>query len=688
MRKVKAFHHSINLSLRFSILFLLAFTVTAVSLYGADKTWIGNGPGGGSINTLVIDPNMPKTIYAGTENGVFKSTDGGRRWNAAEDIRGIGVYSLAINPKNSETIYSGTRKGVYKSTDRGIHWTAVSADLNLTNVFVLTIDPESTDTIYAGTVEGGVFKSTNGGNNWSAVSHDFDRRYIRAMAIDPGNPNTIYASTPSAVYKSTDGAQSWNLIQKSLGENSIGGLVIDPKSPQTIYATALNMDKDGGIFRSVDGGNSWTKIPMDLRRLSGIQVLAVAPDALTMYAAHDEIVAQITSGNVIRKRSEWPGGIYRSTDGGQNWEAVDTSGISADSISALVVDPGNAQILYVGTNNGVFISSDGGNSWTDSNEGFVNATISALALGRGTQTIYAGTDKRIYKSTDGGQRWTATDTGLPSSPIHSLATSPGAQTVFAANEEGLFRSTDGGGSWDKVRLGHREEMIGKVVFIQDSPQTVYAATSYGSHGYWYRSNDGGKSWNSILNVFVNGPSAPAVDPENPQILYAGFGCNTLGWPGGVYKSTDGGKSWMEINTGLSETNVCSIAIDPVQTQTLYAGIYGIIEGPTFDPGPDTIIHGGIFKSTDGGNSWVEIHTGPTRLMVNVLAIDPKSPETMYAGTSSGLYKSTDRGNHWAAVRSGLPTSSIRALAIDPDTQSVYVGTSCCGVFRIKDPASE
>ena len=105
-------------------------------------TWIGNGPGGGVINTLVIDPKMPRTIYAGTENGVFKSNDGGSKWNAAEDTRGIGVNSLAIDPKLSETIYSGTRKGVYKSTDGGIHWTAVSADLSLSNVLILTIDPD------------------------------------------------------------------------------------------------------------------------------------------------------------------------------------------------------------------------------------------------------------------------------------------------------------------------------------------------------------------------------------------------------------------------------------------------------------------------------------------------------------------------------------------------------------------
>ena len=156
----------------------------------------------GSVYSLAIDPTNTQVIYAGTNGGVFKSTNGGSTWSEINNgLTNTDVRSLAIDPTSTQVIYAGTYGGVvFKSTNGGESWESKSLGLANTSVLSLAIDPTSTQTIYAGTWDGGVFKSTNGGSSWSAMNNGLTGT-VDSLAIDPTNTQTIYAVRGSSVFK-------------------------------------------------------------------------------------------------------------------------------------------------------------------------------------------------------------------------------------------------------------------------------------------------------------------------------------------------------------------------------------------------------------------------------------------------------------------------------------------------------
>ena len=159
-------------------------------------TWISNGPEGGTINALAIDPQTPSTLYAGTSGGgVFQSPDGGASWRAINTGLTIPyINALAIDPQTPSTLYTGTNgAGVFQSPDGGASWRAINSGLTDTIIKALAIDPVSPSALYAGASMGGVFLSTDGGASWSAINTGLTSTYIFALAIDPQTPSTLYA---------------------------------------------------------------------------------------------------------------------------------------------------------------------------------------------------------------------------------------------------------------------------------------------------------------------------------------------------------------------------------------------------------------------------------------------------------------------------------------------------------------
>src|SRR5437667_179650 len=193
------------------------------------NVWTTNGPEGGSINALAMDPQVPATLYAGANGG-----------------------------------------GVFKSTDGGGSWSAVNTGLTSTFVRALAIDPQASTTLYAGT-NNGVFKSTDGAGTWSPANNGLANLSVNALAIDPQTPTTLYVGAPGnpgGVFKSTDGGGSWSLASTGLTNPAVSHLAIDPQTPTTLYAgTVLSGTLAGGVFKSTDGGGNWsaatTWLPVD-----------------------------------------------------------------------------------------------------------------------------------------------------------------------------------------------------------------------------------------------------------------------------------------------------------------------------------------------------------------------------------------------------------------------------------------
>ncbi len=319
---------------------------------------------------LTIDPQDSNTVYAATQIGVFRSTDGAATFNGYSWPRATPISSLVIDPQS--TVYAGSI-GVSRSTDTGTSWTPANSGMPQGyTVVALAVDPHAPATIYAGTdayecgtgYAVGIYKSADGGANWTDTRSGIGCG-ITALAADPQNPGTVYAGNQyHGVYKSTDGGASWNTANAGLPSGFVGpavnALAVDPQNSGTLYASAA-----GGLFKSTDGAASWSKTGLT----AAATALAIDPqNSSTVYAAA-------------------PTGLFQSTDGGATWQNLFAS--SPIAVYAVTIHPQNSAMIFAGTDTGVVESTDGGATWAPIPGG--PAIVRILALDpQDSGTIYAG----------------------------------------------------------------------------------------------------------------------------------------------------------------------------------------------------------------------------------------------------------------------------------------------------------
>lgn len=307
-------------------------------------------------------------------------------------------------------------------------------------------------------------------------------------------------------------------------------------------------------------------------------------------------------------------------------------GKDSESVVSIAIHPTKPHIMYVGTNDAVFKTRDEGLSW-ERFKSFSARRVTTLAIDpQFPATVYAGTmGDAVYKSPDGGQRWLPHNIGLKEhvSFINQFTFAPhNSAIIFAATTVGAFQTRDGARLWEEKMSGMKEVHI-------------------------------------VITI--------AIHPTNPNILYAGT-------TGGVYKSLNGANTWKIVNTGLipEEVLLASMAlginilqVDPNHPNNVYAG--------TTD---------GLFKSTNGAQSWVRIGTTLPDQFISTLLIDPQHSSIVYIGGRAGIFQSTDGGSTWNSKNDGLATLNIRLMAIQPQDSSIlYAGTNGSGLYRSKDQGS-
>lgn len=555
-----------------------------------------------SVSSVVFDPTTPSTLYlaySGFSSAVYKSEDGGLRWaRASQGLPSAFFLDLAIDPANTATLYVGHSRGISKSTDRAANWLASDSGLPINaRVSAVAIDPLSSSTLYA-VANFGVFKSTNAGASWTPAETGLATP-VFAIEVDPSTPSVLYAGTQAGVYKTLDAGGSWSPAGMGIPSVSVTALAIDPSSPEKIYAGTFG----GEVFRSADGGASWSAVtnglPVSSGITNGILVLAVDPGAsATLYAA------------------PLSRGVLKSNDRGDSWKASNT-GLRSVWVNSLVVDPAEPAIVYAAsrTFGGVFKSADGGRSW--SNLQLLTGAEYCLALAAAATaptTLYAATDRKVLKSTDGGAGWTPTHAGNLVVGFTSLSVDPSnALKLYGWNSSDIYRSSDGGQTWGRLIVGNA------FAFVPSNPSILYAAWG----GRMLRSRDDGLTWVflSLQLSEYDEFTTLALDPIIPTTLYAGTAAS------GIFKSVDGGDSWHPANVGLDSRHIRALIPDS-WGRSIYAGT----SGPTFfDPGGNG---GSVFRSTNGGASWSALTGGLPNRHVGALAIDP-SGTRLHAAIGDG-----------------------------------------------------
>jgi photosystem II stability/assembly factor-like uncharacterized protein len=307
--------------------------------------------------------------------------------------------------------------------------------------------------------------------------------YVRTLAIDPVTPTTLYAGTVEdrnhplwGVFKSIDSGNTWSAVNTGLPSDfGVYALAIDPVDPSTVYAGTYGYGigvYSGGVFKSIDGGATWSEV--DSGPLANLSIITLAIDPITS--------STIYAGT-------WGGGAFVSVDGGNSWSAIN-AGLRDLIVSALAIDPQTPSTLYAGTvSGGVFKSIDGGNTWSAVNVGLpTNYQVLALAIDPVTpSTLYAGLDGSargggVFKSLDGGNTWSEADTGLPTTTagvgFHALAIDPVTPSTLYAGSfgAGAFISTDGGDSWSDFNAGLTDPLVHTLAIDPQTPTTLFAGT--------------------------------------------------------------------------------------------------------------------------------------------------------------------------------------------------------------------
>ena len=283
---------------------------------------------GGAVYALVIDPQNSSVLYAGTNQGIYKSADAGKSWalsNNGLPVSTVSTYELGIAPGVPGAIYAAVfLNGVFKSTNGAATWSAASDGLTDLNVISLAVSPASPGTLYAGT-RSGAFVSTDASGTWRAIGLA-DTGQVQALAADPSDALTVYAGTiPSGLYKSRNGGGTWSLTSLT---DSVYAIAIDPTDSSRLYAATSG--GIGSVSKSVDGGATWTRVFENPSHVSPVTEVAVDPsNPSRVYAGGDSVES-----------------VFRSTDGGQTWALFD-SGLPNVQVG-FAIDP-SGTILYART---------------------------------------------------------------------------------------------------------------------------------------------------------------------------------------------------------------------------------------------------------------------------------------------------------------------------------------------------
>lgn len=667
-----------------------ALTVPSeTSIQFAPWQWLGPANIGGRIRSIVIHPTTPTIMYCGAVGGgVWKTNDGGSNWFPLDGfMSAIGVCCLVMHPNDPNTLYAGTGEGffesvegsqntsairgagIFKSTDAGSTWTQMTSTDTPDWYFVnrLSFSPSNPNIMLAATATG-IWRTADGGTNWTKVwnGHAYD------VNFHPSNANLVIAGVhdnPGVVYSTNGGVSFAN----STGMTSVhrAEVVWAPSTATTCYSIMGNMAQSARIYRSTNGGQTWT--------------LQAAPAISTYQAYNLALWVDPTNPNFIIF-----GGVnlYRSTDGGATRTNA-FANIHADHHDIITHPQYNGT-----TNRRLFFAGDGGVGYTtDSTTGTGGHLNNGLGITQFYGAAYSPSGKIIAGAQDnytsiysGSINWTIGVIG--GDGAFAAADPTDANYLYGSSQvNGIRRSTNGGTSFSSITTGLSDagntslcNFIPHYILDPNNPNTMLVC----GLRLWRSSNvkAATPSWSVIKPAIPGGLSDPGddrshmenYDPRHHSTVTVAQGNSNIIWVGHnngqIYKTIDGTvavPTWTRVDENFPGGSVgrwvARIVIDPANHNRVFVAFLGWADD-------------NIWMTTNGGTTWTQATGMPTRRLpaapVGALAMDPLRPNRIFAGTDIGLFVSADSGNSWGAVTDGPDTCPIDELVWKDNDELINV----------------
>jgi photosystem II stability/assembly factor-like uncharacterized protein len=628
------------------------------------------------VDHIIVDPRNPRTIYVAAHRhkepgGFFKSTDGGNSFRESSQLKNEAIHSLAQSSSNPDTLIAGTFNGIFRSDDAGDTWQQLPTQNvpNLVHVESLAIDPRTTNIIYAGTWYL-PYKSSDGGQTWKSIKTGIiDDSDIFAIDIDPRDPNHIIASACSGIYESKAAGESWKKVQGIPSQSRRTRAILQhPSIPGVVFAGTTE-----GFWRSEKGGDadSWMVTTSRQLEINSIAVHPSRPD--TIY---------IGTNNY---------GVMVSNDGGKSFVPTN-GGFSGRFANAILADRETPNRIYASTINTAtgggffFVSDDNGETWRPSMRSMPSRliTYSILQDVIDANIIYLGTNLGVYRSIDRGLSWApvwAPATPEPKKPAPRTS----ARTVKPAVKSRVKRPT-----LSEETIAAVQEALNKAGYHigppdgKGGPLTLAALKRFQADRHLPAT---GKFDDITLAALGVSKSSTPESGEQPSVILADA-VNALahtvdpetGKPGylaatntGLYRSFDPAKGWQKLpfGTGLDPRASC-ISTNLEEPETIWVG------SPA----------SGVLVTKDGGGTWRQGVGIPGDFPVNTVAQDPHRPSYVYVGTKQALYMSHDGGATWNRRGGNLPFGDFTSILINPRNgdeifagNAYQIGEIGGGVFR-------
>ncbi|MFH0760060.1 MAG: glycosyl hydrolase [Bacteroidota bacterium] len=711
-----------------SVLFLvtsasLTAQVTEATFGDISGRQIGPAKMSGRISCIDAENRNHNTLWVGAANGgVWKSKNQGTTFKPVFDDYCQSIGCITIDQHHPDTVWVGTGEvwvrnsvsagnGIYRTVNGGDKWEAKGLG-KTERIGKILIDPTKPDVVYAAAMgalwgdseDRGVYKTTDGGATWSKLLYVNASTGCSDLAMDPVNSSVVYAAMwdfrrqahtfrsggpGSGLYKSIDGGTTWNKIQQGLPDGTLGriALAVSPVAPFPLWAVVESAHS--ALYRSNDQGATWEKMSTQ----------SAMSDRPFYYSL---LVADPVEVNRIYK----PGTtLWVSNDGGKIFQNPSvTGGAYHSDTHAFWISPLDNRLLYMGTDGGVYISCDKGNTWR-----FVlNLPVS--------QFYHVSIDRRkpynIYGGLQDNGTWMAPSRksgGIRNSDWKNIGYGDGFYAYGDPDDPDVTYSQYQGGRMSRTnhRTGESKYIkpfpdsgTGALRFNWNTPVIFGKKTGwlYAGSQYLFRSKDKGDTWERIspdlttndLNRQLQEKSGGLTidnstaennttifticeSPIDQNIVWAGTD------DGNVQLTTDGGKTWTKLNVNIPDLPplafISFIDADNSDKNTAWM---------TVDAHRNGDLKPYAFVTRDLGKTWQSLVKPAIKGFCHVIKQDPVNPRLVFLGTESGLFISLDSGQEWIRFKNKVPQTGVYDMAFQPDEQDLVLATHGRGIIAIDD----